>query len=342
MSNQSNLGGEGGRPAGDPHTYQGRNLEATSVRARGPVMPGEKLAPKTYWSVLDLLGVTFRVIPLVLIAVFFGLCLNQVAMTRGAETERDAAIEARTRAEKERERAFAEIELLRKDRNKIAKGKQGAEADRDAAVAVADALRLQRDAFVDRAERLIGRGRAGRGSSSSGGDVRMLIWCLGGDYVAKAGMIIRVDLSGEAIPGWMETILPILEIQDRLQWLSLDGTGVSDAQLGYLGGVSTLQDLSLANNKGVSDKGLAQLVGLRDLHTLSLNNTGVGDDGLRHVAELKKLHTLNLGSTKVSDKGLKHLKALLKLRSLSVDKTNVTTAGAADLEKAVPDLKVSR
>jgi len=116
-------------------------------------MPGEKPAAKAYWWVLDWLGVTFRVIPLVLIAVFLGFWLNQVAMTWAAEAERDAAIEASTRAEKERERAFAEIELLRNDRNTIAKGKQGAEADRDAAVAVADALKLQRNAAIDRAGR---------------------------------------------------------------------------------------------------------------------------------------------------------------------------------------------
>lgn len=68
----------------------------------------------------------------------------------------------------------------------------------------------------------------------------------------------------------------------------------------------------------MTDAGLKQLVGLKDLHTLNLGGTQVTDAGLKQLAGLKDLHTLNLVNTKV------------------------TNAGVAELRKALPDCRITR
>jgi hypothetical protein len=50
---------------------------------------------------------------------------------------------------------------------------------------------------------------------------------------------------------------------------------------------------------------------------------------------------LNLNSTKISDVELRKLKAFPQLRDLSLNNTNVTDAGVADLQKALPNCKIS-
>jgi YHS domain-containing protein len=99
--------------------------------------------------------------------------------------------------------------------------------------------------------------------------------------------------------------------------------------------------LNLAATK-VTDAGLARLAALKNLQRLHLERTGVGDEGLAHLRGLAELRYLNLYGTKVSDKGLEHLKGLKKLRSLFVWQTGVTEAGAEALVKAIPGLYVNR
>jgi internalin A len=67
----------------------------------------------------------------------------------------------------------------------------------------------------------------------------------------------------------------------------------------------------------------------------------VSDAGLEHLQGLENLTTLSLKCTEVSDAGLVHLKGLTKLESLDLSRTQVSSAGVADLQKALPDCKIT-
>ncbi|HEV3080227.1 MAG TPA: hypothetical protein VGY66_10625 [Gemmataceae bacterium] len=57
----------------------------------------------------------------------------------------------------------------------------------------------------------------------------------------------------------------------------------------------------------MTDAGLKELAGLKNLQTLELAGTAVTDTGLKELAGLKSLQRLNLTYTRVTDKGLKEL-----------------------------------
>ena len=67
----------------------------------------------------------------------------------------------------------------------------------------------------------------------------------------------------------------------------------------------------------MTDAGLKELAGLKNLQSLDLWYTGITDAGLKELAELKSLQVLNLPSL-------------------------VTDAGVAELQRALPTLKIVR
>jgi Leucine-rich repeat (LRR) protein len=73
--------------------------------------------------------------------------------------------------------------------------------------------------------------------------------------------------------------------------------------------------VSFAGTK-VTDAGLKELPGLRNLTTLSLGDTKVTDEGLKNLAGLKDLSELDLSLTQTTDKGLKELAGLKNLAML--------------------------
>ncbi len=69
----------------------------------------------------------------------------------------------------------------------------------------------------------------------------------------------------------------------------------------------------------------------------------VTDEGLKELASLKNLRNLGLVGTKVTDKGLKELTQFKHLKRLYLRRTiRVTDAGLKELQKALPDCKISR
>ena len=57
----------------------------------------------------------------------------------------------------------------------------------------------------------------------------------------------------------------------------------------------------------VTDAGLKELAGLKDLQSLNLHHTQVTDAGMKELAGLKGLHTLRLDNTSITEGGLKEL-----------------------------------
>jgi hypothetical protein len=60
------------------------------------------------------------------------------------------------------------------------------------------------------------------------------------------------------------------------------------------------------------------------------------------VAKLDGLEFIWLNNTLVTDSGLAKLKGLTRLKTLKLDGTPVTDVGVAEMESAMPGLKVER
>jgi internalin A len=99
--------------------------------------------------------------------------------------------------------------------------------------------------------------------------------------------------------------------------------------------------LSLVETQ-MTDAGLKELAGLKQLQWLDLYSTEVTDAGLREMTGLKQLKRLDLSSTKVTDAGLKELAGLKQLKRLYFVGTKVTEAGVAELRKALPECRIDR
>ena len=134
----------------------------------------------------------------------------------------------------------------------------------------------------------------------------------------------------------------------RLNLLVLDENQITDETLRGLREVGMLQTLSKATtnpetNKRparpedvlrlflgmtqVTDAGLKELAGLKNLQFLGLDNTKVTDAGLKELAGFQNLEWLDLRATQVTDAGLKELAGLKKLHNLQLVGSRVTEAG---------------
>ena len=93
----------------------------------------------------------------------------------------------------------------------------------------------------------------------------------------------------------------------------------------------------------MNDTTFGELAGLTDLEDLNFRNANVTDAAIDALLALKKLTFLNLtDSRELTDAGLLKLMPLKKLKQVTFTPTKVTDAGAAELEKAIPGVKVSR
>ena len=68
---------------------------------------------------------------------------------------------------------------------------------------------------------------------------------------------------------------------------------------------------------------------------------GYTDVGLVHLKGLTKLQRLVL-PRQITDAGLAHIKGLTQLQVLNLGGTKITDAGVADLQKALPNCKITK
>jgi len=143
--------------------------------------------------------------------------------------------------------------------------------------------------------------------------------------------------------------LKILPILLNVESLSLSECAVTEQGLDSLRGLKHLKSLNLMRLghlrygspvTGLSDACLVPIQGLTQLHDLDLAGNRITDDGIALIAGMHELESLGLTATDVTDAGLVHLHALKKLKSLSVGGTLVTPQGARALQSALPGLEV--
>ena len=80
----------------------------------------------------------------------------------------------------------------------------------------------------------------------------------------------------------------------------------------------------------------------RAVFFIDLHNTGFSDGDFPHLAGFyKKCEELNLSENDITDKGLKYVPKFEKLKALDVTGTEVTDKGVKELQKKMPNLKIT-
>ena len=117
---------------------------------------------------------------------------------------------------------------------------------------------------------------------------------------------------------------------------------ITDVEILHLKTLVHLKDLNLIDTQ-ITDVGVAYIRPLTRLQNLYLSGTRITDAGLVHLKGITTLKQLHLSACpKVTDAGLVHLKELTELTSLGLSGTQVTDAGIAELQKALPNCKITK
>ena len=100
-----------------------------------------------------------------------------------------------------------------------------------------------------------------------------------------------------------------------VQRLYLTGKDVIDQDLKPLSSARNLRRLELIHTS-ITDAGMGYLGGLAALEQLTISNADITDGGLRSISCLRELRILSLRGNKITDAGIVHLENLAKLREL--------------------------
>lgn len=146
----------------------------------------------------------------------------------------------------------------------------------------------------------------------------------------------RLDLAGLRA---IRTLAPLAAFPG-LEVLDLKTTGVGDAAMPTLGGLTKLRVLGLADT-AVTDTGVATLAKLTALRRLDLSGLPLTNAGVRHVGACVRLRELDLAFTRVGNDGLARLKSLGVLEVLDLTGTATGDEGLAHLA-GLPHLRELR
>lgn len=140
--------------------------------------------------------------------------------------------------------------------------------------------------------------------------------------------------------------IPILPLAQNEPWLHCNASVLKtfgDAELAKLDPLkANIRWLNLAGTK-VTDAGLKQVAGMKNLTQLHLERTAVTDAGLRSLSKLRELEYLNLYGLPITDNGLQSLKRLTNLQHLYLWQTKVSPDAAKALaDEFVDKQKIER
>lgn len=134
-----------------------------------------------------------------------------------------------------------------------------------------------------------------------------------------------------------------------LESLNIISTKLDDSGMPHLAKLTALKSLRLTNNGKITDAGMVQLAGLKNLETLAVVGTQItgkayaafegfakltrishrgsqiDDEGLRQLCEhLPNLENISLAHAKFTDAGAPHLAKLVKLKGLELGTSKAT------------------
>lgn len=110
-------------------------------------------------------------------------------------------------------------------------------------------------------------------------------------------------------------VIQLPNTPERVIYLNLHGSKVTDADAKYIAAFPKLQNL-YAERMPLSGKSLRYFSKLAELKTLLLSGTRIADDDLKFIAKLPNLESFMCGDTVITAAGVAHLKDLPKLRQL--------------------------
>jgi len=114
--------------------------------------------------------------------------------------------------------------------------------------------------------------------------------------------------------------------------LNLSGTAATDSTIRQLRGLDQIAGLNFELCSNVTNDGLKDLSGLKNLRVLILSGTAISDAGLQHLVPLKSVEAIDLEiCDSVTDAGLAHLGQMKSLRALNVGKTGFEPERISDI-----------
>ncbi len=154
------------------------------------------------------------------------------------------------------------------------------------------------------------------------------------------GEVTRLTREPAWFPAWLRGGMVKWVFHD-VQFVGLVERDFSDADMAALSALLLVDTLYL-DRTPITDAGLAHVADLSHLETLSLYETEITDSGVAHLKRLTKLRRLFLGRTQIGGSQLGVLQAMTKLQILDIRETRVTDAGVAELQQALPGLRIIR
>ncbi len=142
--------------------------------------------------------------------------------------------------------------------------------------------------------------------------------------------IVALDLTGT--PCEDADLETFFKHGEKLRWLDLSGTKITDRCLGQLVKCKNLEWIGLAKT-AISDEGIRTLSQHTRLTGIFAPMTRLSDKVVDHLMKMKQLRSINLSWTSVTDSGLKQLASLEKLEWLAVAKNSITDAGLTSISK---------
>jgi len=94
--------------------------------------------------------------------------------------------------------------------------------------------------------------------------------------------------------------------------------------------------------RGITDSGLSMISRKDLLQAVTLERASITDSGLQELAKLPCLRALTIRQVAVTDGSVETIKKLHRLEYLRLYETGVTDAGIAELQRALPGLKIER
>lgn len=121
----------------------------------------------------------------------------------------------------------------------------------------------------------------------------------------------------------------------KVKVLLLKGTQATDANLKYVGRLTSLEHLLIWDAGHVSDEGVGYLARLKNLESIHISNSRITDRNLSTLSRLPRLEMMSLQGNSFTDAGLASLGATTSLRRLCVGlgDNRITDVGLPHLVK---------
>lgn len=120
--------------------------------------------------------------------------------------------------------------------------------------------------------------------------------------------------------------------------LTANGNPIGDATMAAIAGLPKLNLLQIPGT-AVTDAAGPDFARMARLRTLFIDETSVGDAFVAHLVGLP-LESLTLRKTSITDEGLKSLATITTLKNLTITDTGVTAEAVAELQAALPNLRI--